>query len=70
MATGKHPINLTFTKKSFARRFRMGLRGGQEFQLPRLMPWINQGGRFILTEAFTINRLAKSIYRGGYKKIY
>jgi hypothetical protein len=49
-------------KKSFARRFGMGLGDGQDFQPPRLMPEINRGGCFLLTEAVTINRLAKSIY--------
>jgi hypothetical protein len=43
----------------------MCLEGGQTFQPPWLMPWINQGGRFLLTEAITVNRLAKSIYGGG-----
>jgi hypothetical protein len=28
----------------------MGLRGGQDFQPPRLMPRINRGGHFLLTE--------------------
>jgi hypothetical protein len=34
------------------------------------MPRINRGGRFLLTEVVTKNRLTKSIYGGGhYKKI-
>jgi hypothetical protein len=30
-----------YYKKPFARHLGMGLRGGQAFQLPHLMPWIN-----------------------------
>jgi hypothetical protein len=55
----------TTIKKSFARRFRMGLESGHAFQPPQLMPQINRGGHFLLTEAITVNRLAKSIYGGG-----
>jgi hypothetical protein len=37
----------------------MGLRGGQGFQLPWLIPQINRDDHFLLTETL------KSIYRGG-----
>jgi hypothetical protein len=32
-----------------------------------LMPVINRGDRFLLSATVTMNRLAKSIYEGGYK---
>jgi hypothetical protein len=41
---------------------------GDGFELRQLMPWINRGGHFILTEGVRNNCLAKSIY-GGSKKI-
>jgi hypothetical protein len=62
MIFGGHRV---YYKKSFPRHFEMGLGGGQKFQPPRLMPQINQGGCFLLTEAVTKNYLAKSIYRDG-----
>jgi hypothetical protein len=55
-------------KKSFARRFRNDLAGGQTSKPPRLMPVINRGGRFLLTEAVIENRLVKSINRGDHYK--
>jgi hypothetical protein len=68
---GRTPIEatITTTKKSFARRFKMGLGGGQKYEPPRLMPVINRGGCFLLTTTVTMNCLAKSIYEGGYKII-
>jgi len=56
-----------YYKKTFARRFEMGLRGGQKYEPPRLMSGINRGGRFLLTATVTLNHLIKSIYEGGYK---
>jgi hypothetical protein len=47
-------------------RFKNDLKDEQAFKPPRLMPVINRGGYFSLTEAVTANVLAKSIYRGGY----
>jgi hypothetical protein len=45
----------------------MGLEGGQKYKPPLLMRVINRGGHFLLTATATMNRLAKSIYEGGYK---
>ena len=61
--------HLHYYKKSFRRRFEIGLRGGQHFQPPRLMVGINRSGHFLITEAVARNRLAKSINRGGHVKI-
>ena len=44
----------------------MALGGGQHFQPPRLMPSINRGSYFLLTETVTVNCLVKSIYRGDF----
>jgi len=55
--------------KYFAKCFEIGLRGWQDFKPPRLMPTINWGVHFLLAEAVTVNRLAKSIYRGPLGKI-
>jgi hypothetical protein len=55
----KHEKSLL--KKSFVRRFEKDLEGRQNFQPLR----INRGGHFLLTETVRVNRLAKSIYRGG-----
>jgi hypothetical protein len=59
------PQTKHYYKKTFARRLQKGLGGGQAIQPPRLMPGINRGGHFLLTEVVTGNRLAKSIYQGG-----
>ena len=40
------------------------LEGGHYFEPPRLMPTINRGGHFSLTEMVIKNRLAKSNNRG------
>jgi disease resistance protein RPM1 len=42
-----------YYKKDFARPSKIGLRGGQHFEPPRLMVGINRGGHFSLTEAVT-----------------
>jgi hypothetical protein len=42
------------------------LGGGHKFELPRLMHRINRDVHFLLTKAVTNNRLARSIYGGGY----
>jgi hypothetical protein len=49
---------------SFGMRLKMAVGGGWASCPSRLMPGINQGGRFLLTEAVTRNRLTKSIDRG------
>lgn len=59
-------VCIHYYKKSFAMRFKNDLKDEQAFKPPRLMPVINRGGYFSLTEAVTANVLAKSIYRGGY----
>jgi hypothetical protein len=57
-----------YYKKYFARRLGIIFGGGHHFQPPRLMPRINRGGCFLLTEAVKKNRLAKTIYGGGHYK--
>ena len=61
--------SLHYYKKKLNVIFKKTLGGRQKFQPPRLMPQINRGGHFLLTEAVTKNRLAKSIYGGGHYKI-
>ena len=55
-------IDVHYYRKTFARRLKKELGGRQTIQPSRLMPGINRGGHFLLTEVVTINRLAKSIY--------
>ena len=62
-------IELHYYIKKFTRRFKIGLGGGQTFKPPQLMPGINRGGHFLLTEAVTVNRLAKSIYCDGFYNV-
>jgi hypothetical protein len=57
-------IQRHYYTKNFTRHFEIGLGGGRDFKPRRLMPDINRGGHFLLTETVTVN-LAKSIYRGG-----
>jgi hypothetical protein len=64
-ALDKKTRTLTTTKKTFPRHLEMGLGGGWAGCPPRLMPGINRGGHFLLTEVVTINRLAKTIYGDG-----
>ena len=49
----------------FCEALKKDLGGGHIKKPPRLMPSINQGGHFLLTEAVSENYLAKSINRGG-----
>ena len=46
-------LSIHYYKKDFARPLEIGLRGEQDFQPPRLIPSINRGGHFLLTEVVT-----------------
>ena len=54
-------LYFTATKKILTATFENDLGGGHHFEPPWLMHTIYQGGYFLLTEAVTKNRLAKSI---------
>jgi len=60
-----YPSSRDYYRKSFARRFKKDLRGGQHFQPPWLIPQINQDGHFLFTEAVENNCLTKSIYEAN-----
>jgi hypothetical protein len=48
---------MALLKTDLPRPFENTLRGGQEIQLPRLMPGINRSSYFLLTEAITTTAL-------------
>ena len=62
------PGLLHYYKILFCEALKKGLGGGQFRKPPRLMPAINRGGHFQLTEVVTTNRLAKYINQGGRHK--
>jgi hypothetical protein len=58
-----------YYRKTFVRRLKNGVGGGQIFEPSQLMHGINRGGHFLLTKIVINNRLAKSINEGGLKSI-
>ena len=60
-ATGVPTGAITLLKKRLTVTFKKALKGGHDFEPPRLMARINRGGQFLFTEAVKTNQSPRLI---------